>query len=431
MRILSVSPIVGWSTTPLWLVWLLLFVAAPARASADDEASQNLGRATLLAAERDKKATETSPPERSFVERALYRYDNSSGLSLFGNWHGLHLAGGDFPAGAGTKFGVGFKHAIGSSDLVLDPRRPNRVDVDAKVAYSTNGYGRVVAAVNARNLGGRPLAVRMQGQYYEFPQEDFFGLGRDSQKGDRTDYLLRSTETGAGFHWKPARRLDVAGGVSYLSPQIGSGTDSRIPSTEQLFDPATLPGFARQPDFLRSAASVAFDWRDNPLHPHAGGRYSAQLSNFRDQDVNAFDFRQVEVDVQQYVPLPNRYRTVALRASAVLTDADADHQVPFFFLPTLGGSHVLRGFREFRFRDRNSLAMTAEYRWEAWWALDGALFVDAGTVAANRRDLTFRDLDVSYGVGFRMHSNTAFVARLDLAFSREGFIPLLRFEHVF
>ena len=75
--------------------------------------------------------------------------------------------------------------------------------------------------------------------------------------------------------------------------------------------------------------------------------------------------------------------------------------------------------------------MTAEYRWEAWWALDGAFFVDAGKVAAERRDFDLHDLDVSYGVGFRFHSNSAFVARLDLAFSREGFIPLLRFEHAF
>jgi len=52
-------------------------------------------------------------------------------------------------------------------------------------------------------------------------------------------------------------------------------------------------------------------------------------------------------------------------------------------------------------------------------------------VAAERRDLSLRNLDVSYGVGVRVHSNSAFVARLDLAFSREGFIPLLRFEHVF
>jgi hypothetical protein len=75
--------------------------------------------------------------------------------------------------------------------------------------------------------------------------------------------------------------------------------------------------------------------------------------------------------------------------------------------------------------------MTAEYRWEASWMLDAAVFVDAGTVAPDRSGLNLRNLDTSYGVGFRVHSNSAFVARLDLAVSREGFIPLLRFEHVF
>jgi outer membrane protein assembly factor BamA len=120
-----------------------------------------------------------------------------------------------------------------------------------------------------------------------------------------------------------------------------------------------------------------------------------------------------------------------LVAAAVLTDAGAGQQVPFYYQPTLGGSQQLRGFREFRFRDQNSLVMSAEYRWEASWMLDAAVFVDAGKVAATRSDLNLRDLAASYGVGLRVHSNSAFVARLDLAFSREGFIPLLRFEHVF
>jgi outer membrane protein assembly factor BamA len=156
-----------------------------------------------------------------------------------------------------------------------------------------------------------------------------------------------------------------------------------------------------------------------------------RYSNYEDRDLDQLGFRQIQIDLQQYVPLPNRYRTLALRAEAVLTDAHAGQDVPFFYQPTLGGAQTLRGFREFRFRDRNSLLMTAEYRWEAAWLLDAALFVDAGKVAAERRGLTLRDLDVSYGLGFRLHTNSAFVARLDLAFSREGFIPLLRFEHVF
>ena len=115
----------------------------------------------------------------------------------------------------------------------------------------------------------------------------------------------------------------------------------------------------------------------------------------------------------------------------MFTDADQGHDVPFYLQPTLGGAKDLRGFREFRFQDQNSLLLGAEYRWEAWWALDAALFVDAGTVAHARRDLSLGDMEASYGLGLRFHSNRAFVARLDLAFSREGFVPLLRFDHVF
>lgn len=78
------------------------------------------------------------------MERALYWYDNQYVLpKIFGGWKGFHLAGGDFPAGAGFKFGVGYDRAIGSSDP--DPRLPNRVDVTARAAYSTRGYVRLSA----------------------------------------------------------------------------------------------------------------------------------------------------------------------------------------------------------------------------------------------------------------------------------------------
>ncbi len=74
---------------------------------------------------------------------------------------------------------------------------------------------------------------------------------------------------------------------------------------------------------------------------------------------------------------------------------------------------------------------TAEYRWEAWWAIDMALFVEAGKVASRRADIDFSDWELGYGLGFRLHDSKAFTLRLDLAFSREGFIPLIRAEHVF
>ena len=411
-------------------IWLLL-VGLPAVASGGQQPTQDSDRASVLVAEREKKASDTSPPARSAVERALYWYDNQYVLpKIFGGWKGFHLAGGDFPAGAGFKYGVGFTRGFGSPPEGEAGTLP-RAEIDMVAASSTRGYKRGSGAVSVRRMAGAPLDLRVRAQYYEFPQEDFFGIGPDTSTDDRTSYLLESREAAAEVQWTPVKMVEIIGGLAYVSPTIGSGTDSRFPSTEQRFDAASVPGFTEQPDFLRSDAGVAFDWRDNPLHPHAGGRYGVAVSNYQDRDLDAFGFQRVQVDLQQYVPLPHRYRILALRASAVLTDPHAGEQVPFYYQPTLGGAQQLRGFREFRFRDQNSLLFTAEYRWEAWWALDGALFVDAGTVAAERRDLALRDLDLSYGIGFRVHSNSAFVARLDLAFSREGFIPLLRFEHVF
>jgi hypothetical protein len=398
-------------------------------ASPDTPAGDAATRASILAAARDQKALELEPVKRSKVEKGLFWYDNQYLLpKIFGKWKGIHIGGGGFPAGAGMKYGVAYDHAIGSEE---NPERANRFDVSGGFARSTRGYQRARGSLTMRHIGGSAIDAKVWGQKFEFPQEDLFGIGQDSRTEDRSNYLHESTETGGELRWSPKKFMTLSSGLAYLQPKIGRGTDSRFPSTDQLFDEATLPGLAVQPDFLRTDVGVAFELRDNPLHPHAGGRYDVTFSNYADRDLGAYGFRSVTMDAQHYVPLPNRYRVIALHAAVVMTDAGAGQQVPFYYQPTLGGSQQLRGFREFRFRDRNSLVMSAEYRWEASWLLDAAVFVDAGKVTAHRSDLNLRDLDASYGVGLRVHSNSAFVARLDLAFSREGFIPLLRFEHVF
>jgi hypothetical protein len=406
---------------------LIALLASPALGQTSAEPSAT--RAGVLDEARQALTSQSAAPERSWIERKLYWYDNQYVLAkIFGGWKGIRIGGGDFPAGAGMKFGAAYDKALTAADP--DPALPNRVDLAIRSAYSTRGYVRLRGGVNTRNLGGRPIDADVFGQYYEFPQEDYFGPGIDSLESNRTNYLLDAIEAGGAVHWRPYK-LDLGAGASYLSPRIGRGTDSRFASTEDVFSPATTPGLGTQTDFVKVQASAAFDWRDNPSYPHTGGRYEVTAAKFDDRDLGQFDFYRVDVHLQHYVPLPNRYRVLAFRTIGAFTTADSGQSVPFYLQPTLGGHRDLRGYREFRFRDQNTLLVGAEYRWEAWWALDGAFFVDAGTVAPSRRNLSLGDMDVSYGVGFRFHSNSALVGRLDLAFSREGFIPLLRFEHVF
>ncbi len=414
------------------LLWTAIPVAVAAQAREEEQDSQAPTRAELLEAAREAKGYAVVAPTRTSVERGLRRFRDVTRFAgnLRNGWKGFHFATGDFPAGAGFAYGLAFTDlAVGS--FYADPDLPNRVDVNAVATRSNAGYQQAGGELTVRNLGGGPFGVAVRGRYYEFPQEDFFGLGPFSQEEDRTSFLLESTEVGSDLWWEPTGGLRVGGSLSYLNPRIGSGTDTRFLSTEQGFDAATLPGFQAQPNFRRLDGWVDYDGRDNPSHPRAGGFYQIRFSEFQELDLNAFDFQRVDVDLQHYLPFSQKSRVLVLRANAVLTYADAGHEVPFYYQPTLGGKQTLRGFREFRFRDRNSLLFTAEYRWEAWWALDPALFVDAGKVASRRSDLDLRDLEVSYGVGLRFHSTNTFIVRLDLAKSREGFIPFLRFDHVF
>jgi hypothetical protein len=419
------------------LLALAIAAAAPTLARAGQSTERSavapaqagpLSRTVALAAEREAKTSELIPPQRSFLERKLYWFDNQHVLDkVFSGWHGIHLAGGDFPAGAGTKFGVGFDRPLGApSDT-----RSNRVDLSARVARSTRSYTRAATSIAVRRVAGLPVDLVVSGDRHEFPEEDFFGFGSHSVDTDRTSYLLESTGVGGDLQWYPFAKVTLGAGLWQLDERTGAGADPRYPSLETVFDGTTVPAFGLDTKFRRADASVVIDLRDNPLHPHAGSQYEARFSRYHDRTSSVFDFNRVELDMQHYVPLPNRYRTLAVRAAGVFTDTTSGHEVPFYYQPTLGGSQALRGFREFRFRDSNSVVMQAEYRWEAWWALDAALFVDVGQVAPTRRALTLRNLETTYGIGFRLHSNRAFVSRLDLAYSREGFLPLLRFEHVF
>ena len=116
------------------LAALLALVASPVLAQTPDEAST---RAGLMEQAREALASQSAPPERSAVERGLSWYDNQYLFAkLLGGWKGFHLAGGDFPAGAGLKLGIGYDKALTPADR----RSGNRVDLTARGAYSTNGY---------------------------------------------------------------------------------------------------------------------------------------------------------------------------------------------------------------------------------------------------------------------------------------------------
>ena len=100
---------------------------------------------------------------------------------------------------------------------------------------------------------------------------------------------------------------------------------------------------------------------------------------------------------------------------------DDDDVVPYFLLPSLGSGSTLRGYSSWRFRDRHSLLLSAEWRWiPNRLGLDMAIFYDAGIVTNRFRELTLDGMKSDVGIGVRFHSPLATPLRIELARGSEG-----------
>jgi hypothetical protein len=397
---------------------LALLVTAPALAAAQEPGT----RAELLRAAREAKAAALAPPEPDTAERLLLELESGR---LFERL--LNPAQGWYPKIGNITSGGGF--ALGPAY-----RRPEllggHVDASAFAAASFTRYWMVEGRLRMPRLADGRLLVDVHAQRYDFPEEQFFGLGPASARANDVTYGLRNTVIGVTGGYAPVTWLTLSGTVDRLNPAV-SAHDSPG-SLRSIFSDAEAPGLASQPDFLRYELSADLNYREPRGNPRRGGRYMLTYQTFDDRDGGRYSFDRVEADVQQYLPFLNERRVIVLRALASVSDAEAGSRVPFYLQRTLGGPDDLRGFHRFRFRDENMILLQAEYRWEIFTAVDGALFYDAGKVASRREDLDLRDLESDYGIGFRFGTKNGVFLRVEGAFGSSGgkhFI--LRFGNVF
>lgn len=385
-------------------------MARPQPASRQDE----------IAKIREQKTQTLHAYARPRVERMLLWLEDRRVVErVFNPPHGLFVRVGRLAEGAG--FAVGPAYRLRASSF----------SVTVSGVLSTKGYSLAEAALDAPDLARGRLFAHVTARRFEFPEEIFFGSGRGSLERARTNFALRATaaQGSAGIRIRPW--LTAGGAFEYVSPRIGRGTDRRFPSTDVVFTEAGAPGLSLQPDFLRGEPFVAADTTDSG-NPTRGGRYQLSYAWYADRDLDRYSFERLNADARHYVPLLRGSHVLALHARVSSSQAGAGQQVPFYLEETLGGAYSLRGFSRHRFRDRQLLLLQAEYRWDLNAFASGALFIDAGKVAARARDLDLHDLSRNYGFGLRVGSRAGVALRADVAFgSGEGARLVIRFNDVF
>ena len=303
----------------------------------------------------------------------------------------------------------------------------DRADADVHTTLSWRSYVKANASLEFPLLADGRLAAGTEALWQDSTQVNYFGLGPDSSEALSSQYRLTTMNVVAYARYRPERWLAISTSGGWLDrPSVTSATgwfkpDDLDAQTTFPDDPAMT--LVDQPHFVHGEAAVTADTRDFPDHPTRGGLYRASVAAYWG-DVQRYRFRRYEVEGLHALPLFDRAWILLLRGWGVFSDAGDTRDVPFYMMPSLGGSNTLRGYSNYRFHDRHLVFASTESRWPLFAHVDVAAFVDTGTVAARVEDL---GLDKwVYGFGVRLHSHTSTTARVDVAHTDEGWKVLFR-----
>jgi AAA family ATP:ADP antiporter len=384
----------------------LAFLVAPTQAAgqtpnepaapAQTEAAE-LTREAELAARQAAKAQALRQREPDSLERHIGRAQRA----LVSNRSAYTYIGSAY-AGGGLAVGPGYRRTYGDSGTI-----------NAHAAWSIRNYRAAELSVGLPEMARGRVTVSLDGRWLDAPGVAFYGTGIGTTTAERAAFDYKRTSVGATARVQASKHIAFGGGLDLFAANGASPLGAAEPRIE--------------PTYTQSRLFVELDTRTAPGYTARGGFYRVDLTDSRDTGNGQYSFQRIDAEAQRYIPIMRDNWVIALRGLVSTTTTADGHDVPFFLLPDLGGRD-LRGYSSWRFRDRNRVLLTGEYRWAAGPYVDMSLFMDAGTVARRFDDLDLGRMRTSQGIGVSFHTQSQTALRVELARSTEGLGLLFAFS---
>lgn len=358
------------------------------------------------------------------INSGLTRLENQQGLgqlSLMLSNPFIHPTFGGLGDGSGFGAGVYLSTA-------------DRLSKNYKLFFSTHGttkaYTETLAGAEfaPQSFAGGRLRFDVVARHRLRPQENFWGLGMNSSRGDRTTYGLTESGIRAESSVRVARRLKIGALIDYSTSTVTDGRNRRFATISERFNTDITPGFGSRTALVGAGLFAEYEGRDEPGNPHAG--YYARFAATSNDSIGRGDFGFVNysLDARAYVPLATKRRLLAFRLLGDFNDAKGNSLVPLQHLARLGGSDTLRGYDTHRFHARHAVHATIEYRYQiaSTFAKDGSsgidavAFTDAGQVFDRHSEFSFKNVRATWGGGLQFSSKRSTVFRILYARSPEG-----------
>jgi hypothetical protein len=314
---------------------------------------------------------------------------------------GVHLVTGSVVPGSGLAAGIGYGKTSVSENWRIKFDSSARVSIKKYWEVDTNL--RLTKSSNTFSGSGGPsgdLKIDLYALVKDMPRLDFFGIGPESKEQNRAVYHYREGVLGLDISKPVASAFDIGGAFETILPRIQFITNPTVRSVERVYSDANAPGIRRQPTYLHFAAFAGL---------HSAGQPESRMLNYRFlyhfyQDVteHRFSFRRFDADLDNKFPFGKN--EVRIRGRLSFSETKDLQRVPFYLMPTLGGSNIanddtLRGFRDYRFRDRDLGLLQLEYMRTVYGPINLIAFYDTGKVASSISHFSDGRLRHTYGFG--------------------------------
>jgi hypothetical protein len=366
-----------------------------------------LGFARPVFAQAKPPAPPPPPEEPQTLLERLREPDQGGGFHFTKN---LAIVFGGIKSGSGIALGPAISHKFEDGAYV-----------QVKGVYSVKKFKLLQARYDTRKFWDDRASVVARVRWQDAPKLHLYRLGPDAPDLN-VDWGEEKTEASARLRLQlpPTFRIGTGFGIEKYETAGGRIDLAPLPSGLFLEAVPPPPGLGTKPVYAHAFFSAAHDSRVTPEYSRTGQLFEASIHTYNDVKDGRDPFGRFEAIAQQLVPTGDK-GVLDVSAQTWLSLSDGDRAVPFFLMPTLGGSSYLRAYPSYRFRDRHALLLKAEYRWPIHKMIDLAGLAEGGKVAPEIDGLKLSNMAESLAVGIRVHTKTSSLVDLDFAHGRDGF----------
>ncbi|MEM1326927.1 MAG: BamA/TamA family outer membrane protein [Bacteroidota bacterium] len=228
--------------------------------------------------------------------------------------------------------------------------------------------------------------------YSKFPLS-YFGLGSGTLQADEVTVSFDQIQVQPLLLRRIHKQFFLGGGVRFLH----SYNTKFIHEEEAFGNEYLLDDLESTSLGLELAATV--DSRDNILNALDGNFIELTHGFYSKAIGSSHNFMLTRLDFRKYFRVsPNKLDVLAYQFFTRWAWNDA----PLLEFSSLGGSELLRGFQEGRFRGRVAYFTQLEYRWQAMDRIGFVFYGGAGDVLNREQDFSIDNLKYSLGSGIRI-----------------------------